>query len=167
MPELNTQELSDSRATDPNLALSSLRLEVVREAESWLGTPFHHQGRLKGIGVDCAMLVAEVYEACGLCPHIPTEYYPPDWHMHRNVERYMQRVLLYSREVAHPLVGDVAMVKMGRVFSHGAIVTGYPYIIHAYFASGDVRRGLLYNIPFTGREVRFFSPLAFDLKGGS
>ena len=29
------------------------RLAVVAEAESWLGTPYHHEARIKGHGVDC------------------------------------------------------------------------------------------------------------------
>ena len=27
---------------------------IVAEARTWLGTPFQHQARLKGVGVDCA-----------------------------------------------------------------------------------------------------------------
>ena len=27
--------------------------EAVAEAMTWLGTPHHHQGRVKGVGVDC------------------------------------------------------------------------------------------------------------------
>jgi cell wall-associated NlpC family hydrolase len=34
---------------------NSIRAAVVAEARSWLGTPFHHQGRVKAAGVDCAM----------------------------------------------------------------------------------------------------------------
>ena len=26
---------------------------AVAEALTWLGTPYHHQGRVKGVGVDC------------------------------------------------------------------------------------------------------------------
>jgi len=42
------------------------RALVVTEARTWLNTPFHHQARLKGVGVDCAMLVRAVGEACGV-----------------------------------------------------------------------------------------------------
>lgn len=31
----------------------SKNLEAVTEALTWLGTPYHHQGRIKGVGVDC------------------------------------------------------------------------------------------------------------------
>ena len=33
-----------------------LRARIVAEAMTWLGTPYHHRGKLKGIGVDCAQL---------------------------------------------------------------------------------------------------------------
>ena len=32
----------------------ALRERVVAEALSWLGTPYAHRQRLKGVGVDCA-----------------------------------------------------------------------------------------------------------------
>lgn len=34
--------------------------DVVAAARGWLGTPWHHQGRLKGVGVDCVGLVIGV-----------------------------------------------------------------------------------------------------------
>ena len=63
---------------------------VVTEAASWLRTPYHHMGRVKGGGVDCLMLLAEVYEAVGVIPHVEIPFYPPDWHLHRGVERYLE-----------------------------------------------------------------------------
>ncbi|WP_436904878.1 hypothetical protein [Acinetobacter johnsonii] len=35
---------------------------AVQEALTWLGTPYHHQGRVKDVGVDCGTLLCEVYE---------------------------------------------------------------------------------------------------------
>ena len=32
------------------------RRAIVREARSWVRTPYHPQGDIKGIGVDCGML---------------------------------------------------------------------------------------------------------------
>lgn len=45
-----------------------MRERIVAEARSWIGTPFHHQGRSKGIAVDCAGLLLGVASALGL-PH--------------------------------------------------------------------------------------------------
>ena len=42
------------------------RLEVVCEARTWLGTPFHHQARAKGEACDCAGLVIGVARALGV-----------------------------------------------------------------------------------------------------
>jgi hypothetical protein len=46
------------------------RLAVVAETDGWIGTPFHHAARLKGIGVDWLMLLAEVYECAGVAAHV-------------------------------------------------------------------------------------------------
>jgi len=135
----------------------ALRAAVVAEARSWLGTPFHHQGRIKGAGVDCAMLLAEVYESCGIVRRVDPGYYPPDWHMHRDAERYLDQLLGYARELDRaPSPGDVAVFRFGRTFSHGAIVTEWPAVIHAYWAAGRVVWGDATRYPLSGREVRFF-----------
>lgn len=34
------------------------RSQVVTSARRYIGTPFHHQGRLLGVGVDCSGLIA-------------------------------------------------------------------------------------------------------------
>ena len=43
-----------------HVAPSVSREAIVAEARTWLGTPFRHQGRLKGVGVDCAGVVIGV-----------------------------------------------------------------------------------------------------------
>ncbi len=40
--------------------------EIITEARSWLETPFHHQGRVRGVGVDCIGLIVEVARALKL-----------------------------------------------------------------------------------------------------
>ena len=42
------------------------RLEIVAEARTWLGTPYRHQGAVKGRAVDCVNMVNEVLIACGV-----------------------------------------------------------------------------------------------------
>jgi NlpC/P60 family putative phage cell wall peptidase len=135
--------------------LSDLRQAIVAEAQTWLGTPFHHQGRVKGVGVDCAMLLAEVFHRCGLVPYVDPGYYPPDWHLHRDAERYLEKLLPYAHELPAPAPGDVAVFRFGRTYSHGAIVIAWPRIVHAYWLRGVVwGDATLY--PLVGRPVRFF-----------
>jgi cell wall-associated NlpC family hydrolase len=136
------------------------RQRVVAEAETWLRTPYHHMGRIKGGGTDCLMLLAEVYEAAGVIPHIDVPFYPPDWNLHRDTERYLRGLMRYARGIGGPPQGgDVAVFKFGRCFAHGAIVVSWPRLIHAWcdagvvFADGG-------QPPLIGRQVRFFDPFS-------
>ena len=49
--------------------------------------------------------------------------YPFDWHLHRSEERYLGFVFDRSREVTEPQPGDVMVLRYGRCYSHGGIVT--------------------------------------------
>ena len=109
---------------------------VVEEARSWLRTPYCHQGRVKGAGIDCAMILADVYHAVGLIPYIDPRPYPPDWHMHKSDERYLGWVHQYADRVQTPEPGDVVLYKYGRCVSHGGIVIDWPTIIHSYSGVG-------------------------------
>ncbi|EXI85591.1 MAG: putative phage cell wall peptidase, NlpC/P60 family [Candidatus Accumulibacter regalis] len=111
---------------------------IVQEARSWLRTPYHHQGRIKGVGVDCAMILCEVYHAAGRVPYIDPTPYPPDWHLHRTEQRYLGWVEDYAYRVAEPLPGDIALYQFGRAISHAGIVVDWPMIIHAYHSEGVV-----------------------------
>lgn len=134
------------------------RVAIIAEAESWLRTPFHHQGRIKGVGTDCLMLLAEVYERAGVIAHVEPPYYPRDWHLHRDAERYLDGVMGLAREIAGPPEpGDVALFKMGRCFAHGAIVVIWPRVIHAYWAAHAVVQGDATRHPLADRPVRFFT----------
>ena len=134
-----------------------LRQRVIVEAESWLGTPYHHMARLKGVGCDCLTLLAAVYHAAGVVPAIEIPYYPPDWHLHRGVERYVDGLLAHARETEEPEPGDVALFRFGRCFSHGAVIVEWPRLIHAWHAGG-VLRGDAAQPLLANRPVRFFSP---------
>lgn len=137
-----------------------LRAAVVAEAMTWLGTPFHHNARLKGVGVDCAMFVIAVYSAAGLIAAYEPAAYPHDWHIHRDVERYLAEVLKVGREITREQAkpGDIVLYKFGRVFAHGAIVVAWPQIIHALISArcvtlGDADR----DADLVDRHARFFS----------
>lgn len=112
--------------------IAAERARLVAEAESWIGTPYHTGGRLKGVGVDCLTFVVCAFESAGLIDHIDIPHYPPDWHLHRDDERYLEGVLKFADEVARPPVpGDLVMWRIARGFAHGAIVVDWPCIVHA------------------------------------
>lgn len=135
------------------------RAAVIAEALTWLHTPFHHQARVKGAGVDCTMLVAEVYERAGILPHQEFRNYPRDWFLHKKEEAALELLFLLCPEVSTPQPGDVAMWKIGNAYSHAAIVTAWPKIIHAYVPAGEVvEDNALTNQRLAKYPVRFGSP---------
>lgn len=118
------------------------RQAVIDEAMTWLGTPYHHNARIKGVGVDCAQLPAAIYHAVGLIPHLEPEY-SPQWMMHRDEEKYLEWVRPYAHEITREEVkaGDLIVWKFGRTYSHSAIVIDRPTIIHAVNRDGGVVLG--------------------------
>ncbi len=115
------------------------RKAVVAEARSWLGTPYHDHGRVKGAGADCALMPLEVYSRA-LTLHMPqVPKYVMQWHLHRSEELYLEYVRnLGAIEVAIPEPGDFALFRIGRVYSHGAIVLAWPKILHAVNPRGVI-----------------------------
>lgn len=132
------------------------RLRVIQEAHSWLGTPYHHMGCVKGVGVDCAMILVDVYHRAGVIPAIDPRPYPPDWHKHRDVERYLGWLEQYGTVTDAPQPGDVAVWRFGRVFSHGAIIVGDNQIIHSYLRQGCVLARMDEHM-LAKRPVQFFT----------
>lgn len=138
--------------------VSRARQEVVAEARSWLRTPYHHHARVKGVGVDCAMFLAEVYERTGLVEHVETGHYPHDWHDHRDEEMFIawvQRVGCVPIE--KPQSGDIALFRFGRTFSHGGVMADTATVIHSYLGMG-VCTHRLDEAPLARRVVQFWSP---------
>ena len=45
-----------------------MREKIVAEARSWIGTPYHNCADIKGVGVDCGMLLVRVYVDTGVVP---------------------------------------------------------------------------------------------------
>jgi hypothetical protein len=138
------------------------RLAILREARSWIGTPYHPQGDIKGIGVDCGMLLVRVFVDTGLCEPFDPRPYADDWYLHRAEERYLGFIFDRTKEAAAPLPGDVMVFRYGRCYAHGGIVTiAAPLaIVHAFQPSGrvleeDVAGNLMLSAP--QRKPKFFS----------
>ncbi|MEI8032786.1 MAG: NlpC/P60 family protein [Chlorobiaceae bacterium] len=129
---------------------------IITEAKSWLRTPYHHEGNIKGAGVDCAMILIEVYSAVGALDWFDPRPYPRQWMLHRSEERYLDGVIHYTDEVDVPEPGDMVLVRFGRTMSHSAIIIEGSRVIHACATCGFVTWGDLTQPPFIGREMQFF-----------
>jgi cell wall-associated NlpC family hydrolase len=146
------------------------RQALIAEAESWLGTRFHCQARVKidaatgdRGGVDCATFLIEAYRRAGVVTRpVATPNYKQDWHLHTTDETYVSIIQQFARQVEVPQPGDIALFRFrGRVnvYAHAGIILEWPTkLIHAGWKSGvqivDTERDAL----FANAEVRFFSP---------
>jgi hypothetical protein len=136
------------------------RAEVVAKAREFLDTPFHHQGRTRGRGLDCVGLVLCVGGELGLCDvggvpihvHLYANYpaQPFGRIVHNECMRRLVIKWLYDparirdQGAAPPLElldpGDVLTMRNPKIPTHTAIVgslsahagDSYLTIIHAY-----------------------------------
>jgi cell wall-associated NlpC family hydrolase len=119
----------------------SLRRQIVEEAMTWLRTPYIHLAAVKGVGVDCAMILIEIYKKFGFVPEdFDPRPYAPQWYLHRDEALYMAGMERFSRRIEADAVkpGDVAMFNFGRHAAHGAIVIDDNLLLHANRVNGNV-----------------------------
>lgn len=133
------------------------RAAVIASARTWLRTPFHHEARVKGVGVDCAQLLIAVFAEAGLVAEFTPAHYPHDWHFHQDEERYLAEISSYAHRVDTPLPGDIALFRFGRCASHAAIVIDWPLCIHAYYGQGVVEVDAENGAELAGRLHSFWS----------
>lgn len=111
-------------------------------ARSWIGTPFAHQGRTRGLRVDCLGFILETCREAGVMPAVGL---PPTWdytgygrladqyHLVAQVERYLQAVPVPTMRV-----GDLAVfaTSSGLPAHLGFVADGaQPFsLLHAYGA---------------------------------
>ena len=76
---------------------------IEKIALTWIGTPYHHHSGIKGVGCDCVHLLIKVYVEAGLMEDYDPGYYPPQFFMHSDEERFLKKVLGYSREIPEGL----------------------------------------------------------------
>ena len=141
--------------------MHELRRKVLAEAETWIGTPHENGQMCKGAGVDCGQLLKGVFYSLGLVPDFAIPYYAKDFHLHRDEEWYIELVEKFSDEIpGPPEPADLVLFKQGRLYSHGAIVTDWPWVIHTYGGHGVIRFNTTNGrLAFAPRK--FFRPRAF------
>jgi len=135
-----------------------LRRGIITEALSWLTTPWRHQGDIKGVGVDCGKLIYKVYRQFNLVPEVDVPCYSRQWMLHRDDDE----MLAWARRIGFivtdtPKPGDVAIWKIGRTYSHAAIIIDWPRFIHADANVGFVLPSNLMDCWFSDKPVIFLT----------
>jgi NlpC/P60 family putative phage cell wall peptidase len=108
---------------------------VIDEALTWLGTPYRHQGRRKGVGCDCIGLVLGVWQGLyGTVPEQPVPY-APDWD-EAGTEKLLTGVARHFREKPKDEMagGDLLIFRWRPHLpaKHAGILIGQDRFVHAY-----------------------------------
>ncbi len=125
----------------------SLADDAVRAARFWVGTPYRHQGSLRGAGTDCLGLVRGVWrELYGSEPE-PLPAYTEDWSEAARDEVLWAAALRHLRRAAARGPGQVLLFRMrdGAVAKHLGISaerSGSESFIHAYSGHAVVENAL-------------------------
>ena len=115
---------------------------VISTARDWLGTPYHDQASLRGVGCDCLGLVRGVWrEVVGPEP-MPILPYSRDWGETGSREPLAEaaRSMMIELPASEIVRGALILFRMrtGAVAKHCGIVTTPDRFIHAYERSGVV-----------------------------
>jgi len=119
---------------------------IVKAARDWLGTPYHDQASVKGVGCDCLGLIRGVWrEVVGPEP-MPVPPYSRDWGEAGPVEVLAEaaRAAMVEIDVAEARTGDVVLFRMrrGAIAKHAGILTPDGRFIHAYERTGVIEEPL-------------------------
>jgi cell wall-associated NlpC family hydrolase len=132
------------------------RNELMIAARSMVGTPFIHQGRVPGVGLDCAGFGIETCKAVGISIGDMESYSKqPDG---RSLLKHLNKTLL-PIEIGRALPGDVLIMYFKRSPQHIAMLAelnGRRTIIHACLLQGKVVEQTI-NEEIIHRIVRAYS----------
>jgi len=109
---------------------------IVRAARGWLGTPYHDQASVKGVGCDCLGLIRGVWrEVVGPEP-MPVPPYSRDWGEAGPAEVLAEaaRAAMVEVAVTEARTGDVVLFRMrrGAIAKHAGILTNGRQNIHSF-----------------------------------
>ncbi len=123
------------------------RDDIVAEARRWLGTPYHHQASLRGVGADCLGLVRGVWRALHGADAEDVPAYSRDWAEATGAETMLAAARRHLREIdrATATRGDVVIFRYRprAAAKHVGILTDTARMIHAIegAAVGEVPLG--------------------------
>jgi len=103
--------------------------QIVACAREYIGTPWYHTGRLKGIGIDCAGLIYCVLNELGFNVQDSTDYTLDD-----QFDILMEYVNSQCDQVSFEDVtdGDILVFRARMMYNHCGFYTSKNTVIHAY-----------------------------------
>jgi cell wall-associated NlpC family hydrolase len=117
--------------------LTDRQRHLAHVAQSWLGTPFHPHAAIRGVGVDCVHLLAEICREPDLFAGYELPRYTMDGGDHTDASQVLswleahprfRRIDLASEALA---AGDLITFRLGRVAHHVGPILSQKTFLHA------------------------------------
>jgi cell wall-associated NlpC family hydrolase len=118
----------------PFFSTTETQARLVAVARSWVGTPFFSNAAVKGHGVSCQMLVAEIYRECGVVPpdfSVPTGR--TDWaraNKRSVMEPFIDGLPQFTSADRPAQAGDLLGFALGGCVHHLGVCIG-THFVHA------------------------------------
>ena len=117
-----------------------MNLKVVEIAREYIGTPYIHQARVKGHGIDCAGLLICVAKELGVCP---ADYDSNEYAWLTDGAQLISELEKWCSRIANGQLepGDIAVFDVIGSPQHAAFIGDHPTglsMIHAYPVAGEV-----------------------------
>jgi NlpC/P60 family putative phage cell wall peptidase len=121
-------------------------MRVIAASRGWLGTPYHDQASVKGVGCDCLGLVRGVWRELNGNEPMPLPPYSRDWGetgVREPLAEAARRVMV-EIPVADIAPGALILFRMrtGAVAKHCGILTAPDRFVHAYERTGVIEERL-------------------------
>lgn len=127
----------------------AFQARILAEARSWIGTPYRHQGSVKGAGTDCLGLLRGIWRAIHGAEPEAVPRYTEDWAEPGRVEVLLAAAdrWLVRKPLAAPAQADVLLFRMrdGSIAKHlglAAEVGTEASFVHAYSGHGVIESPL-------------------------
>ncbi len=129
---------------------------VIATARCWLGTPYHDQASLRGVGCDCLGLARGVWRDVVGDEPFPIPPYSRDWGETGPREVLADGARAMMSEIAPAMAGPGALVVFRMapraIAKHVGILTGLNQFIHSYEQLGVIEEPLT---PAWRRRIAF------------
>lgn len=116
------------------MIISKRTAQMIAAARACVGTPFHHQGRLAGVGLDCIGLVVIALRAAGVKIDDRLDYgVRPDG------ASLIKAIEDHGGHAVHGIeAGDVLVIRYDQQPQHVAIATSSDKMVHSFAPAGKV-----------------------------
>lgn len=102
------------------------RTKIIEAARELIGTPWAHQGRMPGVGIDCAGVIVHILKRKGISYDVAGYSYEPNGELTFHADACLTRI---PKDSFKP--GDVLIFRVKRLPQHVAIATDKG-ILHSY-----------------------------------